>query len=144
MLQEHVHYYQNQVNGLKRENEEVEQYGKSLCVRVDGIPSLENETSDEVLDKVKSLMQEAECDIPQVVIDRAHGIGKGSVEKKTRTKGVFLSCFLSSGKCLVFFLPFCFQYYSYLPLSSNFDAMQSNQKFRIELFSYKQFPQSCA
>ena len=50
MLQEHVHYYQNQVNGLKRENEEVEQYGRSLCVRVDGIPSLENETSDEVLD----------------------------------------------------------------------------------------------
>ena len=125
MLQEHVHYYQNQANGLKRENEEVEQYGRSLCVRVDGIPSLENETSDEVIDKFKSLMQEAECDIPQVVIDRAHGIGKGSVEKKTRTKGVFLSCFLSSGKCLVFFLPFCFQYYFYLPLSSNFDAMQT-------------------
>ena len=38
-------------------------------------------TSDEVLDKIKSLMQEAECDIPEVVIDRAHRIGKGYVEK---------------------------------------------------------------
>ena len=101
VLQEHVHYYQNQVNGLRRENEELEQYGRSLCVRVDGIPSLENETSDEVLDKVKSLMQEAECDIPQVVIDRAHSMGKGYVEKKTRTKGV--ACFYLLVSALCFF-----------------------------------------
>ena len=81
MLQEHVHYYKNQLNEIKRENEELEQYGRRLCVRIEGIPPVENETSDEVLDKVISLMGEAECDIPEVVIDRAHRIGKGYVEK---------------------------------------------------------------
>ena len=75
-LQEHVHHYQVQVNELKCENAELEQYGRKVCVRVDAIPSVENETSDEVLDKVMSLMQEAECDILEVVTDRARRICK--------------------------------------------------------------------
>ena len=37
VLQEHDHHYQIQVNELKRENEELEQYGRMLCVKVDGI-----------------------------------------------------------------------------------------------------------
>ena len=45
---------------------------------------VKNETFDEVLDKVTSLMEEAECDIPEVVIDRAHRIGKGYVEKNSK------------------------------------------------------------
>ena len=56
MLQEHVRYYKNQLNEIKHENEELEQYGRRLCVRIEGIPPVENETSDEVLDKVISLM----------------------------------------------------------------------------------------
>ena len=72
VFQEHVDYYQNQMNKLKCVNEELEQCDRSLWVRVDGIPLVENEASDEVLDKVMSFMQEAECDIPEVVIDRAH------------------------------------------------------------------------
>ena len=55
MFQKHVHHYQNQVNELKRENEELEQYGRRLCVRVDGIPLVENDKFDQVLDKVMSL-----------------------------------------------------------------------------------------
>ena len=43
VLQVHVNYYQNQVNELKHENEELEQYGRRLCVRFDGIPLVENE-----------------------------------------------------------------------------------------------------
>ena len=56
VLQEHVRYYKNQLNEIKHENEELEQYGRRLCVRIEGIPPVENETSDEVLDKVISLM----------------------------------------------------------------------------------------
>ena len=56
LLQEKVHHYQNQVNKLKCENKELQQYGRRFCVRVDGIPLDENETSGEVLDKVMSLM----------------------------------------------------------------------------------------
>ena len=86
MLQEHVHYYQIQSNEIKRENKELEQYGRRLCVRIEGITSVENETSEEVLDKVMSLMEEAECDIPEIVIDRAHRhrTGKGYVEKNSK------------------------------------------------------------
>ena len=51
MLQEHIHY-QNQVNELKCKNEQLKQYGKRLCARIEGIPSVENEAHDEVLDKV--------------------------------------------------------------------------------------------
>ena len=56
MLQEHVHY-QNQANEVKRENEEHEQYDRRLRVTNDGVPLVENVTSDEVLDKIKSLME---------------------------------------------------------------------------------------
>ena len=50
VLQKHVHY-QNQANKLKRENQKHEPYDRRLCVRNYGIPSVENVTSDEVLDK---------------------------------------------------------------------------------------------
>ena len=50
---------------------------KKTCVRIEGIPSVGNDASIEVLDKVMSLMEEAECGIPEVAIYRAHRIGKG-------------------------------------------------------------------
>ena len=84
VLQEHVHYYQNQVNKLNGENEELEQYGRRLCIRIEGVPSAENEASDDVLDKFMSLMQEAECHIPEVVIDRADRTSEGYVEKSSK------------------------------------------------------------
>ena len=62
---------------MQQANEELEQYGRRLCVRIDGVPTVDNETSDEVLDKVKSLIKESSCDIPDVVIDRADRIEKG-------------------------------------------------------------------
>ena len=39
----------------------MEQYGRRLRVRIDGVPTVDNETSDEVLDKVKSLIKETSC-----------------------------------------------------------------------------------
>ena len=59
VLQEQVHHYQNHVNKLKRGNKELEQYGRKLSVRVDGVPSVENEIFNQVLDKVMSLTEEA-------------------------------------------------------------------------------------
>ena len=44
---------------------------------------VDNETLDEVLDKVKSLIKETSCDIPDGVIDRDHRTGKGYDNKKT-------------------------------------------------------------
>ena len=76
MLQQHVREYQKRINKLEDDGEELEQYGRRLCLRIDGVPSTDKETSDEVLEKEKSLASESGCDIPDVVIDRAHRIGK--------------------------------------------------------------------
>ena len=61
---------------MQQANGELEQYGRSLCGRNDGVPTVDNETLDEVLHKVKCLIKENSCDIPDVVIDKAHRIGK--------------------------------------------------------------------
>ena len=72
MLQEHVHY-QNQANEVKRENEEHEQYDRRLRVTNDGVPLVENVTSDEVLDKIKSLME----GVQNVLLERGDKLEKG-------------------------------------------------------------------
>ena len=49
MHQEHVKNYQKQVNELKASQDELEQYGRRLCIRTDRVPVAENETSNDVL-----------------------------------------------------------------------------------------------
>ena len=72
----------HQVSELRRLNisnqnnhEELEQYGRRLCLRIDGVPTKANESSDDVLDSVKSLFKEAKVDIPESIIYRAHSAG---------------------------------------------------------------------
>ena len=81
LLQEHVKNFQKHVSILKRKNEELDQYGRRCYLRIEGVPSVENESSDDVLGKVKSLITESGCEIPDVVIDRAHRIGRGYKDK---------------------------------------------------------------
>ena len=38
---------------LQSENEELEQYGRRLGIRVEGVPTTDSETSEEVLKKVR-------------------------------------------------------------------------------------------
>ena len=82
VLQQHVKNFQKQMAVLQSENKELEQYGRLLCIRVEGIPTTVNETSKEVLKKVQSLINEAECDIPDVAIDRADRVGNGYNNRK--------------------------------------------------------------
>ena len=70
---------------MSEPNEELEQYGRRLCV-----PAVDNKTLDEVLDKVKSLIKEISFVIPDVVFDRAHQIGKGYNDKKPNVIKVLL------------------------------------------------------
>ena len=67
---------------LQSENEELEHYCRSLCIRVEGVPTTYNEA---ILKKFKSVINEAECDIPDVDIDRAHRTGNGYKDRKTNT-----------------------------------------------------------
>ena len=86
VFQQHVKICQNQIKEMQQANEELEQYYRRLCVKNDSVPTVDNETSDEVLDKVKSLIKETSCDIPDVVIDRAHRTGKGYNDKKSNAR----------------------------------------------------------
>ena len=56
-------------------NEELEQYGRRLCLRVDGVPAVSNESSDDILNLTKSLFKEAKVSVLENVSDRAHRIG---------------------------------------------------------------------
>ena len=62
------------INNQSR-NKELEQYGRCLCLRIDGVPTVKNESSDDVLEFTKSLFKEAKVAVPDNVLDRAHRIG---------------------------------------------------------------------
>ena len=57
MLQEHLKNYQKQVNELKDSQDELEQYGRQLCIRIDGVPVAENETSSNVCKMLNQLLK---------------------------------------------------------------------------------------
>ena len=56
-------------------NEELEQFGRHLCLRVDVIPAISNESSDDVMNLTKSLFKEVKVSVPENVLDCAHRIG---------------------------------------------------------------------
>ena len=62
------------INNQSR-NEELDQYGRRLCLRIDGVPTVKNESSDDVLEYTKSLFKEPKVEVPDNVLDRAHRIG---------------------------------------------------------------------
>ena len=49
LLQEHVQNFQKQVCILECKNEELEQYGRRCYLGIEGVPSAENESSDDAL-----------------------------------------------------------------------------------------------
>ena len=99
MLQQHFKIFQNQVTELQLANEELEDYGRMLCVRIYGVPKVDNETLDEVLDKVKSVIKETSCDIPDVASDWAHRNGKVYNDRKRTFFVKVLLYVLSSEQC---------------------------------------------
>ena len=66
--------------------EKLEQYGRRLCLRINGVPVKSDETSDDVLKYVKEMFAEGELDIPDTVIDRAHRIDPEYSDYKTKKK----------------------------------------------------------
>ena len=83
---------QLQVTALAQQNreaqqryDELEQYGRRLCLRIDSVPKQNNEKAEDVFKFVKDLIEEIpDLKIPEVVIDRAHRIGPDYTDKKTQ------------------------------------------------------------
>ena len=73
---------QEQVMSLKYANlqmqnskEELEQYRRRLCLRINGVPVKSDETSNDVLKYIKEMFDEGELNIADAVINRAHRVG---------------------------------------------------------------------
>ena len=82
VLENSVCMLQQQIASLKevnivnsRKQNDIEQYGRRLCLRIQGIEEQDNETAEDVFSKVEEIIKESECVIPSNVIDRAHRIG---------------------------------------------------------------------
>ena len=69
------------MNELNDSQDELEQYGRRLCIRTDGVLMAENEKSNDVLPNIKSIIEESSSEIPDVAIDRTHRIGKAYTDK---------------------------------------------------------------
>ena len=83
LLQNHVskvkHALDNKVN-------ELEQYGRRVCLRIESVEHKVNEKSEEVLEKVINIIKEPEAEIPESVLDRAHRIGPTYTDNDTGKK----------------------------------------------------------
>ena len=86
-------FLQEQISELKKQNraiaascEETEQYSRRLCLRIDGVPSVDRETSSDMREKVKEIYAESNLEIPDLNLDRAHRIGKSYFDKIKKVK----------------------------------------------------------
>ena len=73
------------INNQSR-NKELQQYDRRLCLRIDSVPAVKNESSDDVLEFTKSLFKEANVAFPDDVLDRAHRIGPSYTDRITSKK----------------------------------------------------------
>ena len=76
MLQQHITSLKRSIEDLIKKCEEKDQYRRRLCLTIIGIPRTEKERSDEVLDRVRKLFEEAEVTVSDTVLDRAHRVSK--------------------------------------------------------------------
>ena len=72
MLQQQIISLKSAICTSESNIEELEQYGRRLCLRIESVPVDENETSEDVFNNV--------LDISENYIDRAHSIGKSYVD----------------------------------------------------------------
>ena len=70
----------------KKKADELEQYGRRVCLHIEGVEHQANEKSEDVLEKVVNIIKESETEIPESALDRAHRIGATYTENNTRKK----------------------------------------------------------
>ena len=82
VLQSQVSFLKEKVETNQAERDDLEQYGRRLCLRFGGIEKLDDSNSN-CLEIVKNLWEEAGVNVPDPCIDRAHWIGKSYIDNKT-------------------------------------------------------------
>ena len=95
---------QERITSLEQQKDDLEQYGRRVCVRIDDVPVESEETVESVFEKVGKFLGEACPDVPVSCIDRAHRIG--SEYKSCRNKKKYCSIivrFMSSRHRTMFY-----------------------------------------
>ena len=82
-LQESMSFLKHTYKDLENATDDNEQYGRRLCLRIEGLEPVETESAHQVLEKLKGVVSKLECNINLLGIDRAHRIGKIYQNKKT-------------------------------------------------------------
>ena len=65
---------------------ELGQYGMHLCLCIDGVPTVKDESSNDVLEFTKSLYKEAKVAVPDTVLDCTHRIWPSYMDRSTTKK----------------------------------------------------------
>ena len=86
MLKKQVAQLQEMNINNQTHNKELEQYGRRLCLRIDDVPTVRNESSNNVLEFTKSLFKEAKVAVPNNVLDCAHRIGPSYTDRISNKK----------------------------------------------------------
>ena len=60
---------------LDKKFDELGQYGRRVCLRIESVEHQANEKSEEVLEKVANIRKKSETEIPESVLEKAHGTG---------------------------------------------------------------------
>ena len=79
ILEAKVAVMENYIRKLEQSVDDQEQYHRRLCLRIEGIPAAEKgkgESGEQCLAKVNQMVKKLNVNVPDVVIDRAHRIGK--------------------------------------------------------------------
>ena len=79
ILEAKVAVMENYIRKLEQSMDDQEQYHRRLCLRIEGIPAAEkgkSESSEQCVAKVKQMFKKLNVNVPDIVIDRAHRIGK--------------------------------------------------------------------
>lgn len=85
-----VTFLQNSLELQSRHIDDLEQYGRRLCLRFLGIPMADNETSNDVLQKVKDEIGKLGVVLPDAAYDRAHRIGTVQVKNGQKQQAVIV------------------------------------------------------
>ena len=81
------------INNQSR-NKELKQYGRRLCLRIDSVPTVQIESSNDVLEFTKSLFKEAKVEVPDNVLVRAHRIRPSYTDIITSKKCISTQYFI--------------------------------------------------
>ena len=71
---------------LEKKVDELEQYGRRVCLRIEGVEHKVSEKSEEFLEKVINIVNESEAEVPESVLERAHHIGPTYTDNDTGNK----------------------------------------------------------